>query len=450
MKPPTQRQRPKPRHRTLEEWKSRRHHGRTTVFAALLNQSAMPRPVQTNASDDTFPFFFEIWSISVPNRYPPLYHYTHQHTIQSLLQSGELWGRPTWDFPDTEEYVYGLSVLKEQFEEFRKSATRDDDVLAAAIREAYGDMAPPFATLIDKVIDNLQHEITNYQSPSVKVYVASLTTDAHSTEMKKDYGDCVVGFSFELPWVAYHAPTPFTSTMLSRVTYDEQEFRLVAPSLALHPQVSEMPDIERRLVWLRDQADVDSRTTAFAGWITEELCLVAPNLKRPIFAIEKEWRLKSAISSYATSPHFPRRALQSQSPHLPSTAMFLDEERSRYLQKLTSVDDERMIVSSVDGCDRSNRQWIREWRRCNQSPWLRPSSMLKPGSAGIAALLQAPAPFKNLAKPGALGPLPPQLAEFRRRLRRGPPDWEPPRPFDMNFMQFLKVAAKQGAVDSKY
>jgi hypothetical protein len=406
----------------------------------------MPKSVQTNASDEAFFTFFDVWSIAVP--YPNLYHYTHCESLKALLESRELWATPTWKFPDMQEYILGLKILREEVLAVRGSG----DAYAAFrlnLGKTYDNVAPDANKVLDTVVDMLRYEIENYGNPSVEVYVSSLSTDPKSERMCIEYGDCVVEFSFELPWMAYHAPEPFTSTMLSRVTYDETEFRRRAPGLGLDVSNNPLNDTESQSDWLRTQESRGDREAAVAGWITEELCLLAPNLKRAEFAFENEWRLKSAISAFASSSRFPRRARQSQVSHLPKVARFLDEARSRYCHRLVSVDGGEMLVSGVDlqgrGNDKDLARWVREWRSGRRSPWLRPSSMVMPGSPGLNALLRAPAPF-DVPERGALSPLPSELVEFRRRMRCGPADWVPPRVLGVPFAQYEIARARRRRV----
>jgi hypothetical protein len=309
--------------------------------------------------------------LNLAKRYPPLYHYTRRESLQDLLTSKGLLASPTWDFSDTEEYVFGLKVIQDELKKVCGSAAPRSQ-FEFGFRSAYGDAAPLLRPVLERCIDLLGAEIANYGDPAVKVYVACVTTVPDSQRMVEMYGDCVLAFNFELPWIAYHAPNPFTSTMLSRVTYDEQDLRRRAIPLGLLPAPDGENNVRRQANWLLGQTQ-DARIAGVAGWITEKLCLLAPNLIRPEFAYEHEWRLKSAISSYSSSPHFPRRTEQSQASHLPTDAEFrgLPQGR-RYLQQLLSIDPGKMIVRAIGWHnppqDPAFWQWYSAWSSSNASP----------------------------------------------------------------------------------
>lgn len=332
---------------------------------------------------NTIPVIESILNLVRP--YPPLFHYTRAESLQALLTSKGLLARPTWDFGDTEEYVYGLRLLREEIDLVLASEVKRSE-FAANLTRAYGEFAPDAQAVLGQCLDLLGAEVTNFNNPAVQVYVACVTTDPNSERMAATYGRGVVGFSFELPWVAYHAPHPFTSTMLSRVAYDEQDFRRRAPQLGLSVGLGRPDDVQQQVAWLREQ-DLPARTRAVAAWTTEGLCLLAPNIKRPNFAFENEWRLKSAISTYATSPHFPRRQAQSRAGYLPAEASS-PPMPGRYLQKLLSIDEGKMIVSGVGvppEVDAAFWRWLAIWQRENASPMQAPMQEFAQGYARFRA-----------------------------------------------------------------
>ncbi len=309
-------------------------------------------------------------AISLGKRYPDLYHYVREASLKTLLESKGLLACPTWQFRDAEEYVLGLKIVREELLSARKTE-RERVALAGRLFDLYGDARPPVVPLLDRVIDMITMEVKNSSSPSVQVYVASLTTDGGSERMARAYGPLVLGFAFELPSIAYHAPEPFTSSKLSRVTYDEIEFRTVVLDLMFSP-CEDDHDLRSQRDWLREQS-ASVRIDAVAAWCIEAGCLLAPNLKRPEFKFEREWRLESAISAHAASVAFPRRSRQSMTPHLPRDAELRDTGKGpRYLQQLLSLDRGKMIVRSIAALgsvvDSGLQAWIESWSAANSSP----------------------------------------------------------------------------------
>ena len=308
--------------------------------------------------------------VNLGARYPTLYHYTRRESIKELLLSKGLRARPTWAFNDTEEYINGLRVARGQLQRIRKSE-KSRTSIASQFFAAYGNARPPVIAVLDNCIDLIGHEVNNCGNPAVKIYVASLSTDCNSEKMLAEYGDCVIRFNFELPTIAYHTPLPFTSSMLSRVSYSETEFRQAVVPLAFCLSAFERPEnLKRHKDWLSERTN-EQRVIAASAWATERLCLLAPNLKRPEYAYEKEWRLKSAVSTYATDS-YPRRAEHSQASHLPQAAAFDGSSPKRYLQKLLSIGDQKMIVSLLrvgqTEADPDLKSWIDSWWASNQSP----------------------------------------------------------------------------------
>ncbi|HSV71379.1 MAG TPA: DUF2971 domain-containing protein [Methylibium sp.] len=306
------------------------------------------------------PFF-----ISLARNYPPLFHYTRVGSLKALLESKALLARPIWDFADTAEYVHGIRLIRDHLVKAR-SLERRRMKIARLLQELYGRVRPNVLQVLDRTIDNLTYEFDHVDNPRVKTYVACFTQNPASERMWRQYGECIIHFNFMLPVLAYSAPSPFTSAMLSHVTYDEREFIDAIPEQGFR---LEHPEAIPRQLEVLDSAGAAFRSELIANWVTERLCLFAPNIKRAEFAFEREWRLKSAISTYSADPALSRYPCQPVFPGLPETATFLGPGMSRYVHRLTLADkfiSQEIAIVANDAQDLS--AWVGGWQAKESMP----------------------------------------------------------------------------------
>ncbi|MEE9362079.1 MAG: hypothetical protein V3U92_05720 [Cellulophaga sp.] len=306
----------------------------------------------------------EPWPLKMARNYPALYHYTHTESLKELLKSKSLLARPIGDFSDTDEYIHGLKLIQGELTKTWKNENNRTRV-EHLLRSLYGTIQPDVQQVLGQVLENITYEINNIKSPKVKIFVSCLTVDPESEKMRKEYGDCVISFNFMLPILAYYPPPPITSSMLSRVSYDDQEFVAGVLDQGFYYEHSE--NVRRQLSILSPLSS-NARSEAIANWVTERLCLFAPNIKKPKFKKEKEWRLKSAISLYSSNRDLAR------SPHcpsffdLPETARF--DENGRYLQRLTFCEDK--FISRGISCAARNTgdlaAWVQQWQSQESLP----------------------------------------------------------------------------------
>ncbi|NUM54407.1 MAG: hypothetical protein HUU46_12235 [Candidatus Hydrogenedentes bacterium] len=267
----------------------------------------------------------------VVNNYPPLYHYTKDQFLADLLDSKSLLARPTSDFNDTDEYILGLKFIAEHLKLIYAGIHQDHKVIEFLISRLDQRLIKRVPKILEYVIANIEFEIANVSNPRVKVYVACLTTDPLSEKMRTEYGRCIIPFNFLLPFFAYSVPQPFTSSMLSRVTYSKAEFIAFISEMGFGFVDEFLHDAHIVL----HQLSINDRINAVACWITERLCLFAPNIKRECYAYENEYRLKSSISTYSNTPNVPVRHPAHSMMHLPKIARFKDDAKSRYFHQLT-------------------------------------------------------------------------------------------------------------------
>lgn len=264
-----------------------------------------------------------------PKNYPALFHYTHEQNVPKILESGSLLASPTWNFPDTNEYRHGLTLMRDVLHR-ALFVPQVQEMMRQDLTPSYGEYLPPIEELLAALVTNLQYELDNLSNPRVKVYVACLSTEPDSQKMKELYGPCVISFNYLISTLAIFAPRPFTSAMLSRVSYSDDQFLAYLP--LEFRSIVQFGDGYEQYNALKN-SHPSKHLGLVAGWLTERLCLFAPNIKKPDFQHEHEWRLKSAISSYPINPL--RGPQDAAFLGLSEEATFMDiGGRNRYVQRL--------------------------------------------------------------------------------------------------------------------
>jgi hypothetical protein len=314
--------------------------------------------------------------------YPPLFHATPSSSLKPLLESKGLRACPVWNFADTAEYFHGVTLIRDFLRHTRKKEAKLQR-LAEMMTGAYGDLRPSLSAVLSRVDENLTYELEHPTDPRVKVYVACFSTTP-TPELMNKFGDCLIGFNFLLPAAAYYFPRPFTTSMLSRVTYDEDEFRLQVAKQGF--KYDQPVDLERMRAILA-AADPARRAELVSAWISEKLCLFAPNLKKPEFKDECEWRLKTVISEYPAEAYVSREVRRGQLAFmgLPSDATFqtvTGREAARYLHQFTCQGLFLSREITIPRGDRGLFEWVEEWQETKSMPPITPEEF-SAGGAGI-------------------------------------------------------------------
>ncbi len=225
---------------------------------------------------------------------PQLAHYTWPDSIMAILETKSLYCNPTWNFIDTEEYELGLKLISETLKKSLSNSTESLELSSESqiiFSKYFGD----HRGVVTHVIDLIDYEISNIQNPHVKVYVTCFSEDLDSQQMRADYGGFVIHFNQLINIFADLYPKPFSTSMISRVSYDENEFRSWIKKYTLNHELSSDSGIDPTCLSSLDQGD---RTIEFGTYLAEGLCKFAPNIKKPKYEYEREWRLKSIISEY--------------------------------------------------------------------------------------------------------------------------------------------------------
>lgn len=275
---------------------------------------------------------------------PRLYHYTGFKNIINVLKSKSLWARPTWDFEDTDEYVHGLRLIDSYLKQI--SGDREERrVLHPAILQFLSSYNLNPRRIFADVIGYVEYEIDNYSKPNVEIYVACTSENSESKEMAATYGGCAIRFNWMLPLVGYACPRPFHGSMLSRVSYDEHEFtsHIIAQAFTFT-----LPELLPKMKAFLSRKEHRFRESGVAATVAVNLCIFAANIKKPKFAYEREWRLKtfkikhSVPTLYGPEERYELRRVLQMSEH----AEFTTEPPGRYVLDLRL--DNKMIIENVD------------------------------------------------------------------------------------------------------
>jgi hypothetical protein len=279
---------------------------------------------------------------------PDLYHYTNPDAVTKIVSSRSLWARPIWDFKadDVDEYVLGLNLIVKHLKYicFKGKARHELPEASLSLFDEY-HLNPK--RLLAQIVAHLEYEIKHDTDPKVQIYVACVSANAPSTtnkatlRMLKEYGECIIHFNWMLPLISYAWPRPFVSSMLSRVTYEESEFKkFIMTVLNIRTVIQDVNSLKTSyLVSLSEEDRESFLATTFAIF----LCSFAANIKNPSFEYEHEWRLKTINTSH------PSPLLERSEVHWLRKFFKLDEDAAfspttpkRYIQELSF--DGKMIV----------------------------------------------------------------------------------------------------------
>lgn len=265
---------------------------------------------------------------------PQLFHYTRAETAMDLLKSKSLLVQPISNFVDKDEYLVGLKLISQKLKDsvIKKSNPLQID---QEVRQIFEKYCGGTIKVIGQVIDHIDYEIRNMQSPMVEVYVACFSTNPSSVDMLKNYGKVIIRFHPLLHLFAYNIPQPFSASMISRVTYDEHEFQ----SHVVDMINSSIGHKTHYIQSILSPLSPDDCTEDMSAFISEQLCTFAPNIKKPKFSIENEWRLKSIITKHKYRAQFyPSNQKNPESSPFPVSAKATGETPTRYFHELTFED----------------------------------------------------------------------------------------------------------------
>jgi hypothetical protein len=277
------------------------------------------------------------------NNKPPLFHYTRDDTILSILSNKYIWARPTWNFADTGEYVHGLWLI-ERFLKRISSSRQEAPAMPAPGLELMASYDIDPRRLVEQTIAHIEYELANPNNPKVEVYVACMSTNSNSKEMASQYGGFVIRFNWMLPLLAYACPRPFTASLLSRVTYDEREFEshIMTQGFTFGLPADD-PGVSALLVPM----NTTEREASVAATAAVQLSVFAANIKKPKYAYEREWRLKTVRSMHSIPTLFSldESINLRKDFRMSEDAAFTTHTPSRYIQDLRCHG--KMIIENV-------------------------------------------------------------------------------------------------------
>lgn len=319
-----------------------------------------------------------------------LAHITKEENLKLILNSKSLLARPTWDFNDDQEYILGLNLILAALKNLDDKNYED---IKRGLDKCSSSFMPPlpltsFSTKEVKlvflyIIQNIEFEIRHSANPQVKIYTTSLislksATRNNTKKMIRDYGNCIIHFNSILSLLAYSNPKPLTSSMISRVTYNEYEFKMFIKNFFnFNPNFL----LSDKVLWvIFSLPDPEWRLKSLCDWVTERLCLFASNIKSTNYSYENEWRIKSVISNFSELKlagqnylyHDPSFSELGMPSYLAFDSRF---DPVRLVRKFTIKDEKdtnktRFIVDkiTIHSDDKELKLWVKEWEIDNAIP----------------------------------------------------------------------------------
>lgn len=197
-----------------------------------------------------------------------LWHYTSGDGLIGIISSGSLWSTQVACLNDSKELRYAADLLLAELEPHRLNAA-----------------SPDFsgkAVLMERLFDGLRVD----PAATSEWFVACLSEVRDDLSQWRGYGGGEGGYSigFDCRHLAHAASG--ASAMLAPVCYDESIHQEIAGRVA-----SATVEFYLRGLVLRSANSEQDWADAFLAAWRDHVVYLAPVLKHPAFAVEREWRL---------------------------------------------------------------------------------------------------------------------------------------------------------------
>lgn len=199
----------------------------------------------------------------------PIYHYTSNDGFLGIIQTKTIWASKLHYLNDSTEFAYALGMVKRELNELRRKET-------GAWHEFY-----------DKALKRM-HTIAH-----VHIFVACFSEVGDLLSQWRGYCPNSAGYSIAFDDVQLEQSATRQGFRLVRCVYDEAAQRAI---------VNELITVAGKL--MPDKSPDDAATD-----LVIRIPKVAPALKHPRFAEEREWRLVTRGPTNITDPqvHFRQR-----------------------------------------------------------------------------------------------------------------------------------------------
>ena len=202
--------------------------------------------------------------VALLNREPPecLYHYTSLPGIDGIARSKAVWASAAQYMNDAQEFRLALDIARRQLR-----------------READAAASPERTFVLDYLGEQLE------KAEQLEVCLFSLSQDGDLLSQWRGYCPPNGGYSIGFDAGALRKAVVAQGVYLAPCVYGSGDHESMI-SDALRPLLARVPEeSEARGAELRTQAE------EYTALLFEQVLFVAPLIKHPSFAEEKEWRL---------------------------------------------------------------------------------------------------------------------------------------------------------------
>jgi hypothetical protein len=216
-----------------------------------------------------------------------VFHYTSLDGLLGVAESDVIWATNILYLNDASELHYAKSLLMEELAAYRYT------------HEAFAKADTLDKSLGHFFLDSLQNNInTLLPSPTIAFFVCSFSEDGDLLSQWRGYSKAGQGFSLGFSLNRLKSCVKKAHFSIKKVIYDQNEqiseIRKLLTDLHTNFLAEIGNSVDKRQAW-------DEKAKGLLSAFLLEFIRLAPLIKHPKFAEEKEWRVMAALNTVNSS-----------------------------------------------------------------------------------------------------------------------------------------------------